>query len=127
MNRGWVLYKNRESLDEGIPIGPEFGLSGSISVVEKLAGGMAFTEGPVWVSDDNDFWTQVSSSAPYLYEEPLRRFRIAIPPVTNRYVKIVNTATPLAAGSGLRWPATSSLPPTKRPSACRRSTWGCGR
>jgi hypothetical protein len=51
----------------------------------------------VWTSDDNNFWTLVTSSAAYDYEGPNRRFLIAVPPVSGRYIKIVNTSSPSAA------------------------------
>jgi hypothetical protein len=55
----------------------------------------------VWTSDDNNFWTLASGSATYTYDTALRNFRISIPPVTSRYLKVVNTASPAAAGAVL--------------------------
>ena len=46
----------------------------------------------VWSSTDNSFWTQVTSSAAYTYEEAFRRFRISFPDVTTQYLKVVATA-----------------------------------
>lgn len=51
----------------------------------------------VWVSDDNTFWTLVKNSAAYTYDQAFQRFRLSIPDVSNRYVKVVNTASPVGA------------------------------
>lgn len=55
----------------------------------------------VWVSDDNAFWTLARSSAVYVYDQAFQRFRITIPSVSNRFVKVVNNASPAAAPSVL--------------------------
>jgi hypothetical protein len=51
----------------------------------------------VWASDDNVFWTLVKSSAAYVYDPAFQRFRLSIPSVANRFVKVVNTASPAGA------------------------------
>lgn len=51
----------------------------------------------VWVSDDNAFWTLVKSSAAYTYSQTNQRFVLSIPTVSNRFVKVVNTASPAGA------------------------------
>lgn len=52
----------------------------------------------VWSSDDNSLWTLVSGSAVISYERAFRRFRIPIPSVSARFVKLVNSSTPPASG-----------------------------
>ncbi|MBK8179541.1 MAG: hypothetical protein IPK67_11785 [Planctomycetes bacterium] len=64
------------------------------AVPANLAGQFAFS---VWVSDDNAFWTLIQNSAAYTYDFAFQRFRISIPSVSNRFVKVVNTASPAAA------------------------------
>lgn len=51
----------------------------------------------VWVSDDNNFWTLVTGSAAYTYDDIARRFLITIPAVTKEFVKVINTASPPGA------------------------------
>jgi len=55
----------------------------------------------VWASSDNTFWSPVSSSVTYFYDPVVRSFRMTIPPVTQPYLKIVNSAAPPAAGAVL--------------------------
>lgn len=64
------------------------------AVPQNLASQFAFS---VWASDDNTFWTLVQGSAAFVYDPALLHFRISIPRVSNRYVKLVNTASPAAA------------------------------
>lgn len=51
----------------------------------------------VWSSEDNAFWTLVRSTATFVYEPAFQRFRISIPSVASRFVKVVNTASPAGA------------------------------
>lgn len=67
-------------------------------IPSNLVGQFAFS---VWASDDNTFWSQVSSSVTYFYDPVVRSFRMTIPPVTQAYLKLVNTAAPPAAGAVL--------------------------
>ena len=55
----------------------------------------------VWSSTDNTFWTPVQNSAAFVYDTVNQHFRLTIPRVTARYLKIVNTASPAAAPSVL--------------------------
>lgn len=67
----------------------------TVSVVQPVfASEFAFS---VWASDDNVFWTLVQSSAAYIYDAAFQRFRLSIPSVANRFVKVVNTASPAAS------------------------------
>lgn len=50
-----------------------------------------------WASDDNTFWTLVQGSVPFVYDPAQLHFRLSIPAIGNRYLKIVNTASPAAA------------------------------
>jgi len=59
-----------------------------------LVNQFAFT---VWASDDNEFWSLVASPASFQYEVADRSFRISIPPVSNQYIKVVNTVSPATA------------------------------
>ncbi|MHC5209176.1 MAG: hypothetical protein ACYTG2_00480 [Planctomycetota bacterium] len=55
----------------------------------------------VYASDDNNFWTLVTSSAQFTYEETFDRFRIVVPEVTTEFIKVVNTASPPTAAAVL--------------------------
>ena len=59
-----------------------------------LVGQFSFS---VWASDDNTFWDLVTSSATYTYNASQQYFELTIPAVTQRYLKVVNTASPAAA------------------------------
>ncbi len=51
----------------------------------------------VWASDDNDLWTLVTGATAFTYEGAFRRFKIPIPSVGQRYLKLVNNASPPGA------------------------------
>ncbi|MCC6408452.1 MAG: hypothetical protein IT453_14915 [Planctomycetes bacterium] len=63
-------------------------------VPSNFANPFAFS---VWASDDNTFWTLVKSSAAYVYDPAFQRFRLSIPSVNKRFVKVVNTSSPAGA------------------------------
>lgn len=64
-------------------------LSTAVEIDPLLVNQYAFS---VWSSDDNSFWTQVTSAAAVTYEAAFRRFRISFPDVSAQYVKVVATA-----------------------------------
>lgn len=51
----------------------------------------------VWASDDGTFWTLVKGSAAYVYDPAFQYFKLTIPGVSKRYLKVVNSASPGAA------------------------------
>ena len=69
-------------------------VSTSTVVDPLLVGQYSFS---VWSSPDGNFWTQVTGSASWVYEEAFRRFRISFPAVTTMYLKVVDTAAPPTA------------------------------
>jgi hypothetical protein len=88
-------------------LGAELPPGGSVDVIElqlaaavplNLSSQFSFS---VWASDDNTFWTLVQGSAPFVYDPAQLHFRLSIPRLSNRYVKLVNTASPAAAPSVL--------------------------
>ncbi len=113
-----ALIDNDDTTSAGIDIGG-FASGGQLDVnmgVELLPGSIVDTidlvtvtpvdplQAPdfnfsVWVSNDNNFWTLVTPSALFVYEQAFRRFRLTIPQVTDQFVKIVNTTTSPAAPS----------------------------
>lgn len=68
----------------------------ALAVPPNLVNGFAFS---VWASDDNTFWTLVQSSSAFVYDSVNQHFRLNIPRVARRYLKIVNSASPAAAPS----------------------------
>lgn len=86
-------------------LGAELPPGGSVDVIElqvaaavplNLTSQFSFS---VWASDDNTFWTLVQGSAPFVYDPAQLHFRLSVPRLSNRYVKLVNTASPAAAPS----------------------------
>jgi hypothetical protein len=63
-------------------------------VPPNFTSGFSFS---VWASDDNTFWTLVASTAAYVYDPVNLHFRLNIPGVSQRFVKVVNTSSPAAA------------------------------
>ena len=53
----------------------------------------------VWVSQDNSFWSLATSGVAFTYERALRRFKLLLPDVQGRFLKIVTVATPPTAPS----------------------------
>ena len=51
----------------------------------------------VWSSSDNESWTLVQGSVPYVYDDVGRRFRLSFSPVTGLYLKVVNEVSPPGA------------------------------
>jgi hypothetical protein len=51
----------------------------------------------VWTSNDNDSWTLVQGTVPYVYDDVNRRFRLSFTPVTGLYLKVVNEVSPPGA------------------------------
>ncbi|MCY2958965.1 MAG: hypothetical protein NTY35_02280 [Planctomycetota bacterium] len=64
--------------------------------VSLIANQLAFS---LWVSDDNTFWTLASGAVGFTYETPFRRFRMNVPALGNRYIKLVNTLSPALGGA----------------------------
>ena len=91
---GGILDTN---MGVGLPGGSAIDVIRVVTVDEVdpfLVNQFAFT---VWASDDNEFWSLVASPGSFQYEVADRSFRISIPPVSNQFVKVVNTVSPAAA------------------------------